>query len=132
MKIKDLKCPYCGGSAILRPATFVYGDKAIEEYVYVCTNFPECNSYVGVHCGTCKPKGTLANGDLRNLRIKAHKLFSRFWRCGIMSKKQAYYWLQYQFGLSENQAHIGCFSQYMCRKLMDECRSTLINNRIAC
>ena len=132
MKNKKLKCPYCGRTAVLKPASFVYGDKALEEHVYVCPGYPACNSYVGVHRGTLKPKGTLANGDLRNLRIHTHKLFSQFWENGIMTKKQAYRWIQYKFALTENQAHIGNFSEYMCGQLMDECRKTLENNRIAC
>lgn len=131
MKNQRLKCPYCGRLAVLRPAAFVYGDNAIEEHVYVCANYPACDSYVGVHRGTLKPKGTLANGDLRNIRIRAHKLFSQFWANGIMTKKQAYRWIQYKFALTEDQAHIGSFSEYMCRQLMDECQKTLANNRIA-
>ena len=132
MKNKKIKCPYCGRTAVLKPASFVYGDKAIEEHVYVCTGYPECNSYVGVHRGTLKPKGTLANGGLRNLRIQTHKLFSQFWENGIMTKKQAYRWIQYRFALTENQAHIGSFSEYMCSQLMEECRKALRNNKIAC
>ncbi|MDR1630761.1 MAG: DUF3268 family zinc-finger domain-containing protein [Oscillospiraceae bacterium] len=131
MKQKILKCQYCGRTAVLRPATYVYGDKAIEEHVYVCSGYPVCNSYVGVHKGTLKPKGTLANGDLRNLRIHAHKLFSHFWTCGLMSKKEAYRWMRYKFALTEEQAHIGNFSEYMCTQFMDECRKVLANNRIA-
>ena len=131
MKKQNLKCQYCGRAAVLKPAAFIYGDKAIEDHVYVCSNYPACDSYVGVHCGTFTPKGTLANGDLRNLRIRTHKLFALFWTNNIMTKKQAYRWIQYKFGLNEKQAHIGSFSEYMCGQLMDECRKTLTNNRIA-
>ena len=131
IKKQKLKCPYCGRMAVLKSAAFVYGDKAIEEYVYVCSGYPNCDSYVGVHRGSLKPKGTLANGDLRNMRIQAHKLFSQFWANGIMTKKQAYHWIQDRFALTEDQAHIGNFSEYMCGQLMDECRTALANNRVA-
>ncbi len=131
MKNKNQKCPYCGGTAVLRKASFVYGENAIEEHLYVCSHYPECNSYVGVHKGTLIPKGTLANGDLRNKRIRTHKVFSRLWTSGIMNKKQAYRWMQYKFGLSPEQAHIGRFSEYRCDELIRASNEALHNNRIA-
>ncbi len=132
MKRKIMKCPYCGHTAVLRKASYVYGEKAIEEYLYVCSRYPECNSYVGVHKGTLIPKGTLANGDLRHKRIKAHKIFSKLWSEGIMNKDEAYHWLRYTFGLSSRQAHIGQFSDYRCDELIRTCQKVLQNNRIAC
>ena len=69
MKPKNMKCPYCGKTAVLRKASYVYKDRALEEYLYVCSGYPECDSYVGVHAGTFEPKGSLANGDLRQKRI---------------------------------------------------------------
>ena len=41
-----IKCPYCGRSAILRKASYVYKEKALDEYLYVCTGYPECDAYV--------------------------------------------------------------------------------------
>ena len=131
-KRKTMKCPYCGHTAVLRNASYVYGEKAIEEHLYVCSRYPECNSYVGVHKGTLIPKGTLADGSLRHKRIEAHKAFSKLWDEGIMSKKQAYHWLGYLFGLSSEQAHIGHFSEYRCDELIRACQKVLQNNRIAC
>lgn len=62
---KIIRCPYCGGTAILRDASFVYGTHSHGGQVYVCSHYPSCNSYVGVHPGTKIPKGTLANRELR-------------------------------------------------------------------
>ena len=70
---KPIKCPYCGHTAVLRDASYVYGENAVEEHLYVCSRYPECNAYVGVHKGTFIPKGTLANGDLRHKRIETHQ-----------------------------------------------------------
>ena len=100
----------------------------------MCSGYPECDSYVGVHAGTMKPKGTLANGDLRHKRIETHRLFDAIWKNGILSRKNAYRWIQDTFCLSSNQAHIGEFSDYRCDCLMDECRKVLQNNhvKIAC
>ena len=81
-KIIPPKCPYCGRYAVLRDASFVYGDHVYKDgqKLYVCAGYPSCNSYVGVHLGSLRPKGSLANGDLRNKRIRAHKAFDALWR----------------------------------------------------
>ena len=67
-----MRCPYCGRSAVLRKASYVYKENALDEYLYVCTGYPECDAYVGVHAGTMQPKGTLANGDLVIYRTSSH------------------------------------------------------------
>ena len=46
---KTIRCPYCGSTAILRDASFVYGDRSYGGKVYVCSHYPACNAYVGVH-----------------------------------------------------------------------------------
>lgn len=130
----QIKCPYCGRSAVLRKASYVYKDKALDEHLYVCTGYPECDAYVGVHAGTMRPKGTLANGDLRHKRIETHRMFDAIWKCGILSRKEAYRWMQDIFCLPSSQAHIGQFSDYRCDRLKDECLKVLQNNhvKIAC
>ena len=128
-KKQNVKCPYCGGIAVLRNAGYVYGDKSKRQKLYVCQHYPECNSYVGVHDGTDIPMGTLANGDLRNKRIQAHHAFDRIWKYGILTKKNAYRWIQDKFSLRPEQAHIGFFSEYMCDRLIEESNIVLKNNK---
>ena len=94
MKKKSIKCPYCGGTAVLRDASYVYGGETGHKHLYVCQHYPECNSYVGVHEGTLTPLGTLADSELRNKRIRAHQTFDRIWKSGILTKKNAYRWMQ--------------------------------------
>ena len=60
MKQKPIRCPYCGSTAILKDASYVYGSKSKGGKVYVCSRYPECNSYVGVHPEQILLKGTLA------------------------------------------------------------------------
>lgn len=131
-KIKPIRCPYCGHTAVLRKASSVYKNRAIEEYLYVCSNYPACDSYVGVHKGTMIPKGSLANSGLRHRRIVAHRYFDSIWKNGIMTKKNAYCWLQDIFSLSSEQAHIGQFSDYMCEQVIKESKRVLENHKIAC
>ena len=129
-----IKCPYCGRSAVLRNASYVHKEKALEEYLYVCSGYPQCDSYVGVHAGTKIPRGILADRNLRRKRTQAHRLFDAIWQNGILSRKDAYRWMQDTFYLSSEQAHIGQFSDYRCDCLMAECRKVLQNNhiKIAC
>lgn len=65
--------------------------------------------------------GTLADRDLRCKRIEAHKAFNRLWETGLMSKKQAYRWLQAKLGLPEQEAHIGRFSLFRCEQVIRLC-----------
>lgn len=125
------RCPYCGHSAVLKPASFVYGDEAKTKHLYVCTQYPQCDAYVGVHEGTLEPMGTLANAALRQKRIRAHRTFDRIWQSGIMSRDAAYQWLRYSFGLTGAYAHIGVFSDYYCELLIARSKELLHNNKIA-
>lgn len=130
MKQQKMKCPYCGRQAVLRDASYVYKEHAIEKLLYVCSGYPECDAYVGVHAGSMRPKGSLANGDLRHKRIETHRLFDALWKNGIFSRKDAYRWMQDTFSLTSSQAHIGLFSDYRCECLMNECRKVLQNNHV--
>ena len=96
MKRVNIKCPYCGSRALLRPASVVYGPRAADPAApyYVCARYPACDSYVAAHRDTRLPMGTLANGELRRKRIDAHRAFDRLWKSGLMTKKQAFLWLQ--------------------------------------
>lgn len=129
-KQKRITCPYCGAHAVLQKGSFVYGEKSKEEYLYVCSNYPRCDSYVGVHSGTKIPKGTLANAELRNKRIKTHKIFDQVWKSNLMTKKEAYRWMTYVLGLTFEMGHIGKFSEYRCDELINICKNVLKNNNI--
>lgn len=129
-KVTPPRCPYCGRHAVLRDASFVYGTHVYQDgqKLYVCAGYPACDSYVGVHQGSLRPKGSLANGDLRNRRIRAHKAFDAVWRQGILSRKEAYHWLQDITGLDEQQAHIAMFSEYRCDQVIEACNQVLRNH----
>ena len=73
-----------------------------------------------------------ANGDLRNLRIQAHRKFDRIWQTGIMTRENAYRWFADSFGLSLKDAHIGMCSEYRCKELIRLCDEVLArNHRVA-
>lgn len=133
MKRVNIKCPYCGSRALLRPSSVVYGTKAVDPAApyYVCAHFPICDAYVAAHKKTCLPMGTLANAELRRKRIQAHAALDCLWESGLMSKKQAYLWLQAKLGLPEQEAHIGRFSTFRCEQVIQLCGSFFRANKKA-
>lgn len=118
---RQLRCPYCGAAVTIRSAAEIYDDPTCTKELYVCNNYPRCNTYVGMHHGTRVPYGTMANGDLRNLRIKAHRKFDQIWQIGIMNRDNAYRWLADYFCVGLGDAHIGMLGEYNCKKLIEEC-----------
>lgn len=128
-KKKKISCPYCGAPAVLRDASYVYGENSLVDKLYVCSRYPECDAYVGVFRNSDVPKGSLADSELRNKRIRAHKYFDEIWKSGIMTRSQTYQWLQHKYGLTKEAAHIGYFSDYMCLQVIDACQKVLKNNR---
>ncbi len=121
MKRTNIKCPYCGARAYLRPASIVRKYAPPEDEVYVCARYPACDAYVSAHRGSHLPMGTLADKQLREKRRQAHLAMNRLWEKGFMSRKEAYRWLQVQLGLPEEDAHIGNFSEYRCEQVVALC-----------
>lgn len=125
---KPIFCPYCGRPAQIRPAAYVYGTDNLnpDGYLYVCSGYPlHCDAYVGAHMKSMRPKGTLADGALRNKRIKAHKALDAIWKQGYMTRHGAYIWLQNRLSLREKDMHIGMFSDYLCDETIRECTEFL-------
>lgn len=125
---KPMRCPYCGSAMTLRPASDVYGNTQTDGWLYVCNSYPRCDAYVGTHPGTKTPLGMPADGHLRNLRIRAHKVFDQIWRNGVMSRNQAYRWMADLFCIPLRDAHIGSFSEYRCTALIRKCEEVLERN----
>lgn len=121
---EKLYCPYCGRMAVLRPAKHVYGSQNLDpgNYLYVCSGYPSCDSYIGVHKKTMRPMGTLANGDLRHKRIEAHRALNQVVNSGIMTKKGIYIWLQNRFGLREKICISESFQNPGAKKLPGNAR----------
>ena len=113
-------CPYCGSRTELRSADGIYHDNKDDTMLYVCKNYPRCDTYVRVIPGTTQPMGTLANGPLRALRIEAHRSFDQLYTSGIMTRSEAYQWLSDMIGLPLKKAHIGDMGEYYCRLVIEE------------
>lgn len=73
------------------------------------------------------PMGTLADKALRRKRVEAHTALNRLWESGLMSKSEAYRWLQVQMGLPPSEAHIARFSELRCERVIRLCRRFCAN-----
>lgn len=124
MKRPNIKCPYCGSQAYLRPASVLNrsGSSYDRDKYYVCAKYPFCDSYVKAHADTQLPMGTPADRSLRRKRREAHIALQKLLDSGLMTKKEAYRWLQVQMGLPEAEAHIAKFSEQRCEEVIRLCR----------
>ena len=120
-----VRCPYCGGSAVLRSADGIYRDNPNDTMLYVCSRYPRCDAYVRIQPGTTRPIGSLANRELRALRKEAHRHFDRLHSDGIMTKQEAYSWLAALLQAPLSEAHIGYLSEYSCNQVIRESRKLL-------
>ncbi len=116
------RCPYCGSHTIYRSADGIYRENTRGEMLYVCKNYPRCDSYVRVQPGTRIPLGTVANRELRELRIEAHRQFDKLHKRGYMSKHDAYQWLGGVLGVTGREAHIGQLSMLSCNLVIREAK----------
>jgi hypothetical protein len=106
------KCPYCGAESVYVSSAEVYGGRNYGP-IYLCR---PCKAWVGVHRGTDKPLGRLANSTLRSLKRQAHDAFDPLWRDGWMSRNDAYTWLSKE--LKVKKAHIGECDEKQCRRVI--------------
>jgi hypothetical protein len=88
--MKSITCPYCNSKAELKDASFIYRRSGYG-MIYLCSNHPVCDAYVGVHENSTRPKGSLADFDLRELRKKVHAILDPLWRGNTKYERQEVY-----------------------------------------
>jgi hypothetical protein len=127
--LAGLVCPYCGAKTELIDSAYIYGKSY--GMIYICK---PCDAYVGVHKGTDKALGRLANRELREAKKKAHYYFDqiaktmlinqiwRKWIPDISNRNKAYKWLASQMGISENVCHIGMMDVAQCQQVIEICK----------
>lgn len=119
-----LTCPYCKAKAEFVDSAEIYGRSY--GMIYLCR---PCDAYVGVHKGTEKPLGRLANAELREWKIKAHAAFDPLWKRKMIrdncrkqvARGKGYKWLAGQLEINCSDCHIGMFDVKMCKKVIDIC-----------
>lgn len=115
------ECPYCGAKTKAARSSEVYGGRDYGKII-MCSNWPDCDAYVGCHARTGEPKGILADGKLRKARIKVHALFDPRWK-GVPDKRKArgklYRWLAKNLEIKKDDCHIGMFNLETCKKAIE-------------
>lgn len=114
---RNLKCPYCGEKAELVNSKEVYGKDFGK--MWICGNYPKCDSYVGCHKGTIAPLGTIANKELREKRKVCHFAFDALWKKYNLRRTDAYRWLSRKLELNIHDTHIGMFDINMCNRMIE-------------
>lgn len=125
---RQLRC-HCGRPAILRSAEGLSRAYRPGMMAYVCSNYPQCDSFVLAHPGTLRPMGSLADSKLRRLRYEAHQEFDQLYESGLMTKQEAYQWLSYMVQAPMEHAHIGHLGEYYCQIVIQESRKLLRQKR---
>lgn len=116
-------CPYCGQpSQYLNDSSPVYHGINYGP-VYACL---PCEAWVGVHYGTTKALGTLANAPLRAWRKKLHGWFDPMWKAAVeagrsksQARKAAYQWLAGEMEIPVAECHVGFFNIQQCRHALN-------------
>lgn len=119
-------CPYCSKETKFIDSEIIYGISY--GMIYFCG---PCDAYVGVHKGTDKALGRLADKELRKFKKRAHYFFDQIAKTDLINKvwpvfiedvsnrKKAYMWLSQQLNVPIDECHIGMFDENMCRKVID-------------
>lgn len=115
--MKEVICPYCGDQAILRDSAIIYGGRSYG-LIWLCSNYPTCDAYCGVHKGTDKPLGRLANAELRLWRNRAHEVFDQLWKSNRYSRKKAYAIAADIMGMPVGETHIALMDIQDCKDLI--------------
>lgn len=118
--MRKVHCDYCGRQAEYVDSKIIYGKSY--GMVYLCRN---CMAYVGVHKGTDKPLGRLANAQLRYWKKQAHAAFDPLWKYGRFRgyRNAAYAWLADKMALPVEKTHIGMFDVDQCKRAIRICNN---------
>ena len=128
----NVVCQYCNNHATLVDGSAIYPHRA-DLYELKFWSCQPCNAYVGCHkkgawfwqSGVKKtsdgtiPLGRLANANLRRAKSAAHAAFDPIWRCGQMSRKNAYALLATKLNIDKDDCHIGMMDEIFCYKVVE-------------
>lgn len=129
------RCPYCNDPTDLIDSAEIYGKSY--GMIYICR---PCHAYVGVHSGTTRALGRIADQNLRELKKRAHQYFDPIWRDKLINdiwpeyvpdtsnREKAYIWLTGKMGLAREDCHIGMFDEDQCLKAIEICKKELLTD----
>jgi hypothetical protein len=107
-------CPYCMSETEFVDSSIIYGKSY--GMIYLCR---KCDVYCGVHKGTTKALGRIANAELRQLKKEAHKYFDIIWKENHEKRNNVYKYLSEYLEIPLKYTHIGMFSIETCKKVIE-------------
>lgn len=117
-------CPHCQQPAVLRRPDERFPHR------WECVS---CDARVGCHPKSTRPLGTLANAELRNVRMRAHKAFDALWKRKMRieqctqgaARSAGYRWLATQMDMTKQTCHIAMFDKAQCERAIAICAKWL-------
>jgi hypothetical protein len=119
-----MNCGYCDNQAEWVENKEIYGRNYGKSYmIWLCK---PCDAYVGCHNNTKKPKGQMANKELRKARILVHNFIDPLWREHGMNRKKMYKTLSDAMGY---EVHVGETKDVSeCNELLKTAKAIFSNN----
>lgn len=105
--IQGKMCPYCKIPTEHVSDTEVYKNGGYGGMIYLCR---KCLAYCGCHKSRpTESLGRLANKELREAKIEAHKYFDMIWQEKHISRGELYGYLSEWLNLPPEYTHMGMF-----------------------
>ena len=114
----SVTCDYCG-----KPAWFISSGTISRIDFGMIWYCPDCRAWVGVHKGTDRPLGRLADTRLRRLKKAAHRALDGLLRGKEPSTKKAIYeWLAGEMSIPLDKCYISMLDADQCEQLIKICK----------
>lgn len=125
--MQGLVCPYCNKPSKFVDSIIIYKARSYG-MIYHCA---DCDAYCGVHKGTDKSLGRLANKELREAKKQAHYFFDMIWKepLKLIPRSEAYGYLSRWMSLPPELTHIGMFDVAQCKDVAEFAKQKLNDNR---
>lgn len=125
-KHRSIRCPVCGSHAVIRDAKGICNNTPEGARVWVCSRYPQCDTYIRTQPWSSKPLGTMAGPKLRKLRWLTHLYLDQVCNIGLISRKDLYPWIAEITNTPEKYAHIGYMGEYYCARVIRACKEMLL------
>ena len=106
-------CRYCGTQAEWGENKRIYGRNYGKSYM--CWLCPNCGASVGCHQNTKRPLGIMANQELKELRMRIHRIIDPWWKSGKMKRRVVYKTLSRVLG---RQYHTADLNEEEAKRLL--------------
>lgn len=112
-------CPYCNSKTKVVSEEFIYGKNYKGRSIICCSNYPECDAYVGTHEEDGSSLGRLAKKPLRQYRNAVHHNFDKLWKEKYLTRNEAYEQLSEYLAIPFELTHTGMFGIETCKKAIE-------------